>query len=122
MRHLKADAFTNLTPHKLPVENMTARSSSIRQVVLHGAKLNIQQRCVGRVRLPMNRQEDFIREFNRSTLMWTCSWSHSNGMKKSPEAKLSGDNLFEATRNIGISVKVDLFWHWFRSKANYPPE
>ncbi len=65
MRHLKADAFTNLTPHKLPVENMTARSSSIRQVVLHGAKLNIQQRCVGRVRLPMNRQEDFIREFNR---------------------------------------------------------
>ena len=65
MRHLKADAFTNLTPHKLPVENMNARSSSIRQVVLHGAKLNIQHRCVGRVRLPMNRQEDFIREFNR---------------------------------------------------------
>ena len=65
MRHLKADAFTNLTPHKLPVENMTARSSSIRQVVLHGAKLNIQQKCVGRVRLPMNRQEDFILEFNR---------------------------------------------------------
>ena len=65
MRHLKADAFRNLTPHKLTVETMTARSSSIRQVVLHGAKLNIKQRCVGMVRLPMNRQEDFIREFNR---------------------------------------------------------
>ena len=42
------------------------KSSSNRVLTLHGVRLQYRDRCVGRVRLPINRHEDFILDFNRT--------------------------------------------------------
>jgi len=40
------------------------KSSSNRHTTLSGAELHYHNRCVGKVRLPISRCEDFIRDFN----------------------------------------------------------
>ncbi len=44
---------------------MDGKSSSNRQVHLSGIELYHGDRCVGKVRLPLTRHDDFVADFNR---------------------------------------------------------
>lgn len=44
---------------------MECKSSSNRQLKLAGVGLYQRDQCIGKVRLPLSRHEDFINDFNR---------------------------------------------------------
>ena len=44
---------------------LQGKSSSNRQITLQGVNLHHQERCLGKVRLPLSRADDFIHEFNQ---------------------------------------------------------
>ena len=45
---------------------MEGKSSSNRQLKLGGVELYQRDQCIGKVRLPLSRHEDFINNFNRT--------------------------------------------------------